>query len=295
VIRLALIGCGRWGKNYFGASIQSGECKVTRVAGANNGWPNDLPAREWRKLLDAPVDAFVIATPPDSHEEIALELLSRGRPVMIEKPIALSVEATCRITAAAVRAKVPLLVNHIHLFAPAYEALRERVRDWTSPAVIGAGGGPGPVRDYSALWDYGPHDVAMFLGLAQSKPVSHVNADRVGGEYRISLRAGDATGLIRVWNDAEKMRILSVLGPRDQLVTYDDADPASSKLMFDGVPIPVADERPLTRAVGAFARAVRTGQTDWRFDPILAVEVTKVLALADRSASAKEHADGHHC
>lgn len=299
MIRLGLVGCGRWGRHFIAAARESGEAEVGYVAGSNLP---ELPpgvfsvgSREWRKLLDAPVDAFVVATPASTHEEVALEVLGRGQPVMIEKPLTLSIESTCRVLATAARARVPLLVDHVHLFAPAYEELRARVLDWPAFTVLSSGGSYGPVRDdCTALWDYGPHDVAMFLGLAGDAPARLTGASRVAGAYHLRLEAGKKTGLVRLWNDAPRARALgAMLGP-DHVLVYDDVEPAA-KLTLNGKAIPVSPERPLTRAVRAFARAARTGETCWRFDPVLAVETTKLLALAEKAVEARrENDDGNH-
>jgi predicted dehydrogenase len=289
VIRLGLIGAGTWGRCYVAAAHESGAAVVTHIAGDYHGGGAIVPSRQWRKLLDAPVDAFVVATPPEVREEIALELIARGRPLMLEKPITLTLESTARIFEAA-RAKVPVLVNHVHLFAPAYEELRARVLDWSPAfAVLSSGGSYGPERSYSALWDYGPHDVAMFLGLADNDRLGEVVADRLGGHYQVAVVAGEKRGFLRVWNDAPKSRFLAAVCAhgRHDMIVYDDLMAPGLKLSQGARAIAVSPERPLTRAVRMFARAVSHGESDWRFDPALAIEVTKILALAEQSAATK--------
>lgn len=292
MIRLGLIGCGRWGRNYVQAAHEAGNCAVTHVAGAT--WPHGVEAvasTDWRRLQNARVDAFIVATPPSTHAEICTELLALGRPVMVEKPMALGVLDAVAIADAAIASGAPLLVNHQHLFAPAYEELRERSSGWSSRVVVSAAGGRGPVRDYSALWDYGAHDVAMFLGLTRTRRSARVFADRRGGNFRVTLGTKDESGFLRVWNDAEpKARTLTVMRGSESL-TYDDLDPLGAKLRHDGRPIPVAPDKPLTRAVRAFADVCAGKPRDWRFDPFFGVDVTRILSQAEATMEERDGDD----
>jgi predicted dehydrogenase len=298
MIRLGLIGCGTWGWRYLPASIEAGNCRITHVSRFTSapreadGYLGGMKMTpDWRTLLDRPIDAFIVATPPDTHAEICGELLDRGRPVMVEKPVALDLGSAMWIAHAASRTATPLLVNHIHLFSPAYEEFRQRTFDWSSVEVVSMGGGPGPVRSYSALWDYGCHDVAMFLGLLRDgERVGSVSANQEGGRFRIALGAGSRRAITSVWNDGEKKRAFVAINEHSNVLAYDDARPGSS-LLLDDSPISVANERPLTRALRTFAAAIESGHFDWRFEPTLGVEVTRILELADAAAKERRHGD----
>jgi predicted dehydrogenase len=297
MIRLALIGCGAWGWRYIPAALESGVAKVTHVVGASlsrTGAEHCLglwnaPSNHWRVMLDQPIDAFIVATPPDTHEEICTTLLEAGRPVMVEKPFTLSVNSATRITEAVTRSGATLLVNHQHLFAPAYEKFRDIVRggDWS---IRSASGNDGPHRSYSALWDYGPHDVAMQLGLADSLDAARLYSVQRSmfehaGDFLLSMSLGrQMTGLVHVWNNrGPKTRLLVAENARHH-VTYDALAPAP--LMMDGLPIEVAGELPLQRAIRHFAEVVRGGKPDWRFSTKLPMAVTKILADAERMTGA---------
>lgn len=307
-LRLAVVGMGAWGWRYVSSAAEAGNAIVTHAAGNAEGrmlgkdpelQPRRLhqivSSREWRKLLDAPVDAFVVATPPETHEEIACAMLEAGRPVVLEKPMALDFYAVLRIALAAKKHHTPLLVMHQHLFAPAYEELLSRVVGWDAIASSSRGGGLGPNRSYSALWDYGPHDVALHLGLARAGDDSAggddadepghfrvVAASRRGGSFGFALEGEKVTAIAQVWNDrAPKARGLVAIGYEGMYV-YDDLDPEGHKLRFRGQPLAIPDEKPLARAIRAFADVVRAGGTnDWRFAPSFGVEVTRLLSVVD--------------
>lgn len=297
-VRLAVIGCGTWGWRYIPSALEAGNAIVTHVAGLGNLQIHSespleiVDSREWRRLLDAPVDAFVVATPPESHEDIVRALLEAGRPVMVEKPVALDLGAAIRMMIAAKKSGVPFLVNHQHLFAPAYEELLMRVQSWSEIASSSSGGALGPERSYSALWDYGPHDVAMHLGLAAGDPgdvgFRILAGERSDGHYRFAFEGPGFSAIARVWNDRPpKARGFIAIGHAGMLV-YDDLDPEGQRLRLNSTPIAVASDKPLARSIRAFADAVRRGgSNDWRFAPSFGVEVTRILSLVSERCEAR--------
>ena len=80
------------------------------------------------ELLDRDIDAITIAAPTHLHRDIALLCIARGVHVMVEKPIASSVEEGRDIINAARRAGVTLMVGHVERFNPAVEANKEAIR-----------------------------------------------------------------------------------------------------------------------------------------------------------------------
>src|SRR5487761_2571797 len=75
------------------------------------------------------VDAITVAAPTHLHRDIALACIARGVHVMVEKPIASTVEEGREIIAAARRAGVTLMVGHVERFNPAVEAIKEAIRN----------------------------------------------------------------------------------------------------------------------------------------------------------------------
>ena len=84
------------------------------------------------ELLAEGVDAVTIAAPTHLHHEIALACIARGIHVLVEKPIASTVEEGRDIVAAARRAGVTLMVGHVERFNPAVAAIKQAIRARTS-------------------------------------------------------------------------------------------------------------------------------------------------------------------
>ena len=81
---------------------------------------------DWRDLLDK-VDAVSIVTPTETHCEIACAFLEKGVHVLVEKPIARTLEEADQMIEAAEKSGAKLMVGHLERFNPAMVALRPHV------------------------------------------------------------------------------------------------------------------------------------------------------------------------
>jgi predicted dehydrogenase len=267
VIRLGLIGAGVWGKNYIAAAKETGIAEVVWTAG-----------RDWHGIWTAPVDAVVVATPPEPRAEICTALVDRNFPVMAEKPLSLSgreVELIKSELDNEIRGRLPFLVDYTHLFSPAYEALRAIIqRSLGRVRVYGRTSSP-VERSYSPLWDHGCHDLAMCLGLGLEKPI-HVSAakseDGTHQDMDVQFDSGDAAH-IRVSRGPKGKQLIVMCGSMGAVY-----DAGSGTLEVNGKLEVESVEKPLTRAVRVFAQAVKDGGTDdWRFGIESSMEITRML------------------
>jgi predicted dehydrogenase len=132
--RLGLIGLGSWGRNYVATLQDFPGAKLTRVATRNP----DAPAlagpkckiqEDWRELLKAKdLDGVIITSPAPLHAEQLDAALDAGLPVLIEKPLTLDSSQAKRLLEKAKKKKGYVLVDHIYLFHPAYEELKNRAK-----------------------------------------------------------------------------------------------------------------------------------------------------------------------
>ncbi len=293
MLRLGLVGFGKWGRNYVRAALAAGNAQVCEVVlpegsmRAEEARGQGLQVRHG--IDDLAVDAVVVAAHPSTAPDLCEQLLRRGIPVMVEKPAALSVDAAQRIVAAAQRSKPVCLVAHQHLFATAYEHIRSHVQVDGDTRIITRAGGPGPYRDYPPLWDYGPHDAAMIWGLVGTDPLHIAMQQRVGtagSHLWLNMQfAGGASAACEIWNDgAPKSRYFQVQTAAGDWI-YDDVDP-QGRLQFQGRYLDIPYEPPLTRALRCFADAVICGGTDDdRFGAHWALRVADWLSRAQDAAT----------
>lgn len=294
MIRLGLIGAGRWGKNFI-RTIQGLDGAVLSALCSRNPASSSLVdshcriLADWHDLLGSDLcDGVIIASPPDSHAEILGAMIRAGRPSMVEKPLTLDLQQALDLQQLLLRNPTPVLVDHIYLFHPAYVELK-RLSGELGPihSIQSEGGNHGPFRpNYTALWDYGPHDLAMCLDLVGKPPQTVIcraaETDR-GGNYELDLAFADnVRASIKVGNLAPtKIRTFAVHFEKHVLV-FDDLSP--DKLRFDGQPVAVAGTLPLAAAVETFAKGILHEEAG-PFGLDLAVEVTRTLHVAQQSLS----------
>jgi predicted dehydrogenase len=122
------------------------------------------------ELLARDVDAITIAAPTHLHREIALSCIARGVHVMVEKPIASSVEEGREIINAAHRAGVTLMVGHVERFNPAVEAIKEAIHgeDILSIAITRVGPFPPRMSNVGVVIDLAVHDIDLIRWFTDS-------------------------------------------------------------------------------------------------------------------------------
>jgi predicted dehydrogenase len=134
-VNVLLVGLGRWGEKHLRVLGELGVTVwVADVSEARRRWAIHHGAAENRTVSDyrevlPHVDAVDIVTPADTHLAVATACLERGRHCFIEKPLAMSAEASRRIVEAGDRAGRVVQVGHIFRFHPVTAALRAALGD----------------------------------------------------------------------------------------------------------------------------------------------------------------------
>lgn len=170
-MKIGLIGNGHWGGVY---------AKTFADLGIPLAW---VTSRDMR--FDA--DAVVIATPAETHYEIAKTAISHGCHVLIEKPMCMDVRQAENLVALAERMEVVGFVGHIHLYSPAWREIKERISDVME--IRSVSGGPCKT---DPVFDWGSHDVAMRLDIGAFN-VPHdmrIEKERVKRRFEIVTKEG---------------------------------------------------------------------------------------------------------
>ncbi len=287
VIRLALVGTGKWGRNFVKTAGDIQDVKIVvacrRDTQRRPDWLTERTKLTSNLAAAAKeVDGAIIATPPGAHAECVAPFVERRVPILLEKPLAHTFEDAKAILASAEAKGVTILVNHIHLFAPAFLALREAVRTWHPLEITSRAGNYGPFRDYSSLLDWGPHDLAMTISILGSD-VQLISARKITGRPpgeidELDLASSESRATITIGNGMRaKVRRFTVRC-RNRTAVYDDL--AKSKLVIDDVAVNIDAMLPLEAALRTFVDHIRTGRTDWRFEPRINLDIMRILAEA---------------
>src|SRR3979411_2081625 len=178
LMRVGVIGAGVMGTNH--ARVLGGLPDATLV-----GIVDPLPEHRSRatefagcrafasleELIAEGVDAVTVAAPTHLHHEIALTCIARHIHVLVEKPIASSVEEGRDIVAAARRAGVTLMVGHVERFNPAVAAIKQAIssEDILSIAITRVGPFPPRMSNVGVVIDLAVHDIDLISWFTGSK------------------------------------------------------------------------------------------------------------------------------
>ncbi len=248
-VRVALVGCGRWGEKLLRALSENARARVVAVADVDRGRlararalaPRARLVRTVDEALAARVDAVLVATPPSSHGELALRALEAGADVFVEKPLALCAAQADRCAARAAALGRIGMVGHllryhpsvVHLVALARE---RRLGDLVSfsAARLSTGGALGGAR--SALWTLGPHDLSVLSALDPSPLVEARAHLSPGGEHvtlAARLESGLAAQIELCSSSPTKERRLRLAGSA-RVAVFDDVRAPDRLVLLDG-------------------------------------------------------------
>ena len=187
--RVAVVGAGHLGRHHARLYAAMPHAELVGVADVDPDRAQSVaalygarPTTDHRELIDQ-VDAASIAVPTEFHVAVARDFVERGRPVLIEKPLARSLEEADELLALADRRGVAIQVGHVERFNPALVAAQ---RHLTTPLYIDCDRiGPFSFRslDIGVVLDLMIHDLDILLDLVPS-PVVAVAAGGVPGQSR---------------------------------------------------------------------------------------------------------------
>ncbi len=289
--RVAVVGCGYWGRNLVRNFHALGA--LSAIADATPGGrelaaqlaPDAEVTADFEHLLARPeIDGVALATPAATHFELGQKALKAGKDLFIEKPMALTLDDAQRLVEIAERHGRILQVGHVLEYHPAVEALKR----WIDTGRLGRlcllhsrRLNFGRVRtEEDALWNVAPHDFALMLRITGRLPgeVSCFASYSLGtprADFAIAMlrfAGGVDAHVFAGWLHPTKEQRLVVVGERGVAV-FDDALPLERKLTFfdqhvdlsSGVPQmfkgeafaePLSAEEPLRIECAAFLTSI---------------------------------------
>jgi len=313
-VRIGVLGCGGWGKNIIRtlqrvhsvAAIADPSAEARALAAEIAPYatvhvdPDDV-------INDPTIDGVMIATPAETHFELAQKAILAGKEVFVEKPLTIDPDESQRLADLAHAHERVLMVGHLLEYHPAILKLRALIESGELGEiryVISNRLNLGKVRTHeNALWSFAPHDITVLLRLIGADPIQVVCT---GGGY-ISPNVADVTvtqllfsngtrGHIFVsWLHPFKEQKLVVVGSKkmasfddvarelvlhDQRVDWCDGNPIPVK--GSGTPVEFDSTSPLDLECLHFVEAVTNGSSP-RTDGMDGVKVLKILHAAQRS------------
>jgi predicted dehydrogenase len=195
-------------------------------------------------LLEAELDAVVVAVPARFHHALAKAALLAGKHVLVEKPMAVSVAECEELIRIAAEKKLTLMVGHTYLYSEAVQVIFRTIDS----------GDIGELRyincqrlnlglfqqDINVAWDLAPHDLSIILRAMNGLPEivncqghANINPD-VEDVANISLSFGGKrfASVQNSWLEPRKVRQMTFVGSR-KMIVYDDLEPREKIRIYD--------------------------------------------------------------
>jgi predicted dehydrogenase len=275
--RVGVVGVGHIGKNHARLYAELPAAQFTaiydtdRAVAAQRAAEFGVKAAASLEEFAAQVDAASIATPTPSHFEIGRELLTRGKHLLVEKPIADNTAHASELAELAASRGLVLQVGHVERFNPVLSALEKRL---TNPRFIEAHRlSPYPNRstEIGVVLDLMIHDLEIILHLVRS-PVQTIDAVGVPvlsrGEdianARIRFENGCVANITSSRISPEQMRKIRVFQEDVYLsLDYQNQTGEMYRRTAEGLTkeeVEIEREEPLKRQLASFIECAMTGR-----------------------------------
>jgi predicted dehydrogenase len=313
---IAVIGAGYWGINHvrnfheLGALslvCDASEAMLEKVRGRYAGVKTQTDVRT--ALDDRSIKAVVIATPAETHCNLATRAIEAGKDVLVEKPLTLDVEEGERLVKLADERGAILMVGHLLEYHPAVLRLRELIESgelgelryiYSNRLNLGK-----VRREENILWSFAPHDIAIILRLVGALPA---RVAATGGAYlqpsiadvtvtNIEFPTGVRAHIFVSWLHPYKEQRLVVVGSK-RMAVFDDVRKDAKLMIYDqgveivngepvtrkneGIAEQLESEEPLRRQCLQFLECIRTRRRPLT-DGESGLRVLRVLDAAERS------------
>ncbi|MEX0920626.1 MAG: FAD-dependent oxidoreductase [Candidatus Pacearchaeota archaeon] len=134
-MKVGIIGIGRWGRNLVrvfdensNLTICANKSSISNSQFIKEKYPKIKVTNDYNEILNDPsIEAVVIATPIETHFEIAKKALIKGKKVFLEKPIAKNISDARELIK--LSKKKFLFVGHIFLYNPCYKKIKELISE----------------------------------------------------------------------------------------------------------------------------------------------------------------------
>jgi|CXWL01.1.fsa_nt_gi predicted dehydrogenase len=232
-IRVAVIGAGKMGTHHARALSKVPDVELVGVCDTNiwkaqlAAWQsNTVAMRDYKDALSR-VDAVIVAVPTPMHYEVGKNALTAGAHVLIEKPLASSVDEAKELLALSESKQLILQVGHIERFNPAVLEAVKHIRDPRYITVERLGPYDPRTAHIGVVMDLMIHDLDILLTLVGSEveSIEALGANLLSGQedianVRVRFKTGCVADLTASRISLEKSRKLRAF-QKDSYISID--------------------------------------------------------------------------
>lgn len=252
-IPVGVIGCGYWGPNLIRNFNENDHTDVRYACDIDPinlrkiklRYPSVITTSDHRDLLrDNDLQFIAVATPVHTHYKFGHEILSAGKHLLMEKPLAAGVKEAEKLVNLARRKSLLLFVDHTFIYTGAVG----KIRDFISTGSLGDLFYFDSVRvnlgifqsDVNVVWDLASHDVSIMDHVISDRPrgvvamgASHTDNGMEDIAYvTVNFDGGLMAHFHVNWMSPVKIRRI-IIGGSKKMIVFDDLDPAEKIKIYD--------------------------------------------------------------
>jgi predicted dehydrogenase len=253
MINIGIVGYGYWGPNLVrnfaetpGANVAAvADLDTAKLAIVQRRFPAVKTTTDFRALLNDPaIDAIAIATPVNTHFELALAALRAGKHVWLEKPMTETSKQARQLVDEAEQRGLVLLIDHTFIYTGAVAKMGELIKSGELGRIyyydsIRVNLGLFQ-RDVSVISDLAVHDFSILDFLLGEHPVAvsasgtnHFPGTPENLAYvTLFYESGTIAHANVSWLAPVKVRQILVGGSK-KMITYDDLEPSEKIKVYD--------------------------------------------------------------
>jgi predicted dehydrogenase len=253
MIKIAVIGFGRWGPNIIGSVSKISNVQVVAVSDIDlkilnrckERFPSINITTNLDSLLQDPtIDALAICTPVSTHLDLVHKALNHNKHVFVEKPFGLDFDRCQFLCKLAEDKRLQIVVGHVFLFNASIVALKNIIQSGELGEILHLEAhrtNLGPVRkDVNAVWDLTSHDLSIFDFLLDELPIEvgclgsckldPKNEDTSYTSFR--YKSGVLAHAHASWLNPRKVRQITVVGSK-KMALWDDLNLENPITIYD--------------------------------------------------------------
>ncbi len=313
--RVAVIGCGYWGRNHvrnfhaLGCLAAVCDLREDSRQWAREQFGVQTPANADLVFRNEEIDAVVIAAPAAEHYSLAKRALAANKDVLVEKPLSLHSAQGRELTAMARERGRILMVGHVLEYHPAIRELQRLIQAGELGRIqyiYSSRLNLGKLRtEENILWSFAPHDISAVLLLLGEAPM---RASSHGGSYlnpplvdttltTLDFASGVKAHIFVSWLHPFKEQKLTVVGSQ-RMAVFDDVQTENKLVLYshqinwkDRIPVAVKDSgqtvalpalEPLRLECEEFLRSISSRQKP-QTDGESAIRVLEILEACEQS------------
>lgn len=318
-LKVGVIGAGAMGRSHARVYSDMDKVELMAVCDKDKKTANEIakkynanPFTDYKKI-DKSLDAVSVCVPTKLHKDVALFFINRGVNVLVEKPIASSMEEAKILIEAAKKNDVKLMVGHVERFNPVIAEIKKRIESNElgkiySISTFRFSPFPHRVIDVGVTTDLAVHDIDIVMYLNDAK-INRIYAEigqRIHSSHEDMLNAiikfdNNVTGTISTnWLTPKKVRELNVTGEKGMFIAeyltqdlyfyknqfaeknFDYSKGIKSVIEGDMVKIKISSKEPLLAELEEFADCIIKG----RKPMVSGEDGLKVLEIASKMLEA---------